>query len=303
MKPLNLHKLWPALNRTDWNLKAYTLEKTAICCAFSRMAYWQIPKYELEGHDNLKIMPSRDYLEFVKKKQCRTVKELLQQADFGQNFIIETKSLVLIALDVKGTLFIAIRGTASFHEAYTDLKFRTIGIKGDRSIRYHKGFYEAVTECIDQLVIKLHKFDPDIRIYITGHSLGGAMSAILHTLMSGSNAFEHNKYAQALKGYRSHSCYTFGMPRFGNKEAVNISSPFSFYREGDIVPGLPPRFLGYANSRYEYRIDRKTIISKIFIGGSNKLLWVYNWVRRLNVSNHFIEHYYIDLFHIYKKRK
>lgn len=302
MKPLNLHELWPALNSIDWNNKAYTLEKTAVCCAFARMAYWQVPAYELEGHNNLKFIPSKDYLEFVKKKKSRQVKELLQRADFGQNFIIETQSLVLIGLYVKGTLFIAIRGTASFHEAYTDLKFRTIRIKGDQNIRYHKGFYDAITECVSQLVIELRKFDPDTQIYITGHSLGGAMSAILHTLMSGSKTFEHNKYAQALKGYRSHACYTFGMPRFGNKEAVNILSPYSFYREGDIVQGLPPRFLGYASSRYEYRIDRKTITSKAFIGGSNKLLWVYNRVRRLNVSNHFIENYYIDLFHIHKKR-
>jgi hypothetical protein len=48
-------------------------------------------------------------------------------------------------------------------------------------------------------------------------------------------------------------CYTFGMPRYGNRETVStLRTPWHVSNKGDIVPGMPPRRFGYANCAEEY---------------------------------------------------
>ena len=54
----------------------------------------------------------------------------------------------------------------------------------------------------------------------------------------------------------THSAYTFGMPRYGNFSAVvKCPSPYHIYVDADIVPTVPPRWLGFEECGSEYRTD------------------------------------------------
>jgi hypothetical protein len=78
------------------------------------------------------------------------------------------------------------------------------------------------------------------------------MAAILFNTLNCDSQFCNIKTKQNLI---LKSCYTFGMPRFGNSEASkNLVSPFQIYNANDIIPIIPPKWLGYRNSPEEYRL-------------------------------------------------
>lgn len=81
---------------------------------------------------------------------------------------------------------------------------------------------------------------------ITGHSLGGA----LVTLMTVEVA--------AQSGVKP-TVYTFASPRVGNPQFVQLfnsctSQSWRIYNQYDIVPTLPPKFLGYQSVKVEYEL-------------------------------------------------
>lgn len=103
--------------------------------------------------------------------------------------------------------------------------------------RVHSGFYKAFNLVADDIKLALNDkacFDErgkKLPLYITGHSLGGAL-ALLAT-----------KYISHDEGG---SCYTFGAPRVGDYEFFfDIKAPvYRVVNSSDIVPRVP---LGAAN--------------------------------------------------------
>lgn len=143
-------------------------------------------------------------------------------------YLAEGKDYCVLAF--KGTVFSEIRtvlyGLMFWHKA----------VKG---VRYHAGFYKAYEKL-------LPCFNPAIKantkpLYITGHSLGGAI-AIITALNMPINSFE--------------ACYTFGSPRVCNHKGLPLAENKAIFRVingNDIVPSLPPRFLGYVHIGTMYR--------------------------------------------------
>lgn len=120
-------------------------------------------------------------------------------------------------------------------------------------------------------------------IYVTGHSLGGAMSAILHSEFALINK---------PKSIVTHSCYTFGMPRYGNKQAIeSLENPFHIFSRNDVVPTVPYKWLGYENSQYERMLDGNTI-SKLSYR-NNKGVWdnISSLFTLTAIYEHYIEVY------------
>jgi hypothetical protein len=86
-------------------------------------------------------------------------------------------------------------------------------------------------------------------LILTGHSLGGAISAILHTFWDGLQP------ELATQGTRPVCTYTFAMPRFGDAEAVrHATNLYPIYHPGDWVPTLPPVAAGFADVDSEYAL-------------------------------------------------
>jgi hypothetical protein len=48
-------------------------------------------------------------------------------------------------------------------------------------------------------------------------------------------------------------CYVFAAPRYSNLDTLlQLESPFNCINDYDVVPRVPPRLLGYANSLAEF---------------------------------------------------
>ena len=154
-----------------------------------------------------------------------------------QAFVVEYDDAIIIAF----------RGTTDVRDWLTNAEFwRTRLTFGSSAMEIHAGFLigiESVNWELRDAVIGKNK-----PIYITGHSLGGALAQLcaLRFLQSG----------QSVKGV-----YTYAQPRVGNaafRSFYNAWLGFITWRfcaAGDLVPLLPgiftPPFDGYRHAGHE----------------------------------------------------
>ena len=129
-------------------------------------------------------------------------------------------------------------------DAATDLA-ETVG-------RVHRGFKREVDDLwprLEQALVTNEK-----TLWFTGHSLGGAMTAIC----AGRCKLSHIATTPQ-------AVYTYGAPRVGNKRYVNYVR-LEYYRwvnNNDIVPRVPPRLFGYRHAGEEIYLDRNGRIRNI----------------------------------------
>lgn len=109
--------------------------------------------------------------------------------------------------------------------------------------RVHEGFQDALFPVLLTLTRALHIYNPTYHksIWITGHSLGGALAVLLGSMF-------------VAEGIPVSGIYTFGAPRVGDPRFANTldqklaGSLYRVVNEGDLVPHLPPQFLGFLHS-------------------------------------------------------
>ncbi|KAL1367982.1 hypothetical protein AAHE18_02G087800 [Arachis hypogaea] len=116
---------------------------------------------------------------------------------------------------------------SGFLSAYDSVRIRIISL-----IRLAVGFVEEHSE-------SLHKW----HVYVTGHSLGGALATLL--------ALELSSNQLAKRGAISITMYNFGSPRVGNKrfaEVYNekVKDSWRVVNHRDIIPTVP-RLMGYCH--------------------------------------------------------
>ncbi len=127
---------------------------------------------------------------------------------------------------------IAFRGTAGKDDWLNN--FKVVGTNDFSFGRVHSGFYQAFDIAKTDLVDTLNNLGSDKRIWVTGHSLGGALSAMC---LAG---IKETHYDQI------QACYTFGQPRVGYSGFVNFIKEnyagryFRFVNDDDVVPRIPP---------------------------------------------------------------
>jgi len=111
--------------------------------------------------------------------------------------------------------------------------------------RVHQGFYQAFLDVWETAKMggKLEELMADRRLplWITGHSLGGAMATFTGAWL-------------AEKNIPVRGIYTFGQPRCGDKDfslQLNAKLPnkiFRFHNNNDIVPRLPARIMNFEHT-------------------------------------------------------
>ena len=125
----------------------------------------------------------------------------------------------------------------------------------------HCGFNKAVDRVFEDLLIAVMKFRTQGQaLFLTGHSLGGALATL--TTLRLVNA------GQSVTGL-----YTFGSPRVGDRtyldqfnralgqgvnaglETAPIDRAFRIVNDEDIVPKLPFKATGYCHVGKKYRFD------------------------------------------------
>ena len=128
----------------------------------------------------------------------------------------------------KAMLVLAFRGTEmNAKDIHTDANALQVTLDGEEKV--HKGFLTAFQHIRIAIQADL-KAHPEIPVYITGHSLGGAL-AILATRLLASDS--------------QGACYTFGGPRVGTAQVDDqIKTPiYRVVNAADIVPRVPPTHL------------------------------------------------------------
>ncbi|XP_058094942.1 uncharacterized protein LOC131240623 isoform X3 [Magnolia sinica] len=159
-------------------------------------------------------------------------------------------------------LVVAFRGTeqSRWKDLRTDLMLAPAGLNPERiggdfnqEVQVHSGFlsaYDSVMNRIMSLIkISIGFVDdgletmPKWHVYVTGHSLGGALATLL--------ALELSSSQMAKCGAISVTMYNFGSPRVGNKrfaEVYNekVKDSWRIVNHRDIIPTVP-RLMGYCH--------------------------------------------------------
>jgi triacylglycerol lipase len=133
---------------------------------------------------------------------------------------------------------VVFRGTENDLDWKTNFRFQFIELQG--GARVHAGFflaYMGIRETLFPAVKKLVKKKPR-PVYVTGHSLGGALAMMATAELSNHEERELRECIAA--------CYTFGAPKAGDRSFDQfVKVPLYRVTNGiDIVPFVPPWF-GY----------------------------------------------------------
>jgi len=153
---------------------------------------------------------------------------------------------------------VAFKGTGNLYDLLTDMRFDRYVIQ---NFMVHHGMCMAVSEVASDLIQCINKMledNPQRKLFITGHSLGGGLAILFAAkyMMS-----EETAQPKALEGI-----YTFAAPRVGDRafaEAYNAllkEKTFRVVNYRDFVPSLPP--FGYKHVGVKVFIDRKGNIHK-----------------------------------------
>lgn len=138
-------------------------------------------------------------------------------------------------------IIVAWRGTESLYDVGTDLAFspvypQTCVVKKTQCNtllpegKVHDGFLSAYSRAERKFKNEIEKLIEHLygkKLFISGHSLGGALALI---------------HAASLKGYNP-LLYTYGMPRTFTRDAINHLSGITHFRhvnDNDPVPAVPP---------------------------------------------------------------
>jgi triacylglycerol lipase len=150
------------------------------------------------------------------------------------------------------TYIIAYEGSQDLTDWMIDLEIsKLIPYKDYPTAKVHYGFWQAYSSIRQELYTTLQK-EEITNLFITGHSLGGALSTITSL-----------DIAEEL-GYPNISMINFGSPRVGNPDYVEIYKQYikNYYRVthgSDPIPRLPPTLLGFYHIGNEIYYPNSTL--------------------------------------------
>ena len=134
--------------------------------------------------------------------------------------------------DDPGMAVIVFRGTTNVRDWMKNVDIRSVPVEGSKSGAsvtvgsFHRGFHDNYRSVHEEIERRLAG-NENLPLYITGHSLGGALAVIATWYRS----------AQRLA-----ACYTFGAPRVGDHLLMgSFRTPiYRIVNAADPVPFLPP---------------------------------------------------------------
>lgn len=228
---------------------AYSDRMAWLLSEISRLVYEPLPCEESsaglvqEIRSAIEKGEANDTVEALIKKAVKrgvtpdnAIVEALKKADFEllDSFAEDGTEAMLAQLkphdNFEGMLVLAFRGTQpDIKDVLTDIKADLVN--ADCGGRAHRGFLEAFAKVKQQIANALHQHKGQ-PLYITGHSLGGAL-ALLATRMLASDSMG--------------ACYTYGCPRTGDDEFFRgIKTPV--YRVVNAADGVTRVPFGYGFS-------------------------------------------------------
>ncbi len=130
---------------------------------------------------------------------------------------------------------------------YTSLKRKALRIKPPPEIRQ-----QSIRETLESILFNSELVSPKAKIYITGHSLGGALALLAGRVLAnaGRSIASKNNPARESQYSANLAICTFAAPRVGDnafKSVFNDTNVFRYVNTEDVVPTVPPatsRLLG-----------------------------------------------------------
>lgn len=186
-------------------------------------------------------------------------------------FLDEQGSQCFVAAD-DALILVAFRGTelTDVRDALADAKVALKALGNGETRRVHTGFLEYFQRLEKKLMaklIELQRARPERQVYLTGHSLGGAMATVMFAMLVIQRELDlkKQKAAGSTEGQAtlpSPLLYTFGCPRVGDAEFARHLDrlyPGRIFRvenHVDVVPQLPPP-AGYHHVGHRMRFNEK----------------------------------------------
>lgn len=227
---------------------AYSDRTSYLMAEMSRLAY-----FKFEGGSNIQeimqqvstFLPEHDGLPALEQliqshivstssaEASAVLDEILQQSGFNliKTFCdtgTDAQAFLCVNNETKMAV-LAFRGTElSLKDIKTDISARlTEVVHDDEIVLMHSGYWIQFSSLRDQIEMAIQSADiKDKQLYITGHSLGGAL-AVTATKFLASDS--------------TGACYTYGSPPVGTKDfETDIKTPiYRIVNHVDIVPRLP----------------------------------------------------------------
>lgn len=293
----DLARAWGVRALIDWTARPFVKEKAFVAGVFSKIAYLVLPDYELADHSVVKPIPCFTYQELLSRRQPFDLRTFLKSAEVDtlNLFVLSTDHAVAVGVARPEVILVALRGTRPTYmgDWWIDAKagHRRLMVGGHRCV-FHAGFYDAVNEFLPALANWIRDYGARQRdrppVYVVGHSLGGAMTAIVGALDGLSVLAAGDAISTQRPHLGVHSAYTFGMPRYGDKSVIaNLPRPFHTYSPLDIVPCLPTNSIGFADCDTEYCLDTRGLTQVV----SRPARGLTTVIQRIDVRNHFMDHY------------
>lgn len=241
--PLIPQMFWQNFSDSSWKSYHFTKQKAVIACLFAKLAYKNIPIFEVPDAERSFLIPSFDYMDAVKNNSIPNLQEVLRELDLGEDyFVIEGQYTVILGLRVRGIIFISIRGSRwAFNDWGRNLSAPKVPLYnwGYPAIKAHRGFKAACDndyEKVLQEIANRNWSNSPMDYCLTGHSLGGAVCSLMKV-----------RGAKDPSGaiFGGAHCYTFGAPRMLSSHQLGLAGVFDIERPRDPVPRGPPKLFGY----------------------------------------------------------
>ena len=153
---------------------------------------------------------------------------------FTKTKLIDIEGAQVYFFNSKTDIVIAARGTqpSELNDLYADLEiFKADSVTG---YKVHQGFKEEVDKVYDSVLALVEQHHDSKKIWVCGHSLGGAMATIL------AQRLEHTG------GFDVDTLFTFGSPRAGGPRFSAWCNKHlkhqRFVNNNDVVPCIPTVF-------------------------------------------------------------
>ena len=229
--------------------REFSLQNALTLAKASSLAY----QSEVEIQEVARSQWGMDQVEFIEAKD-------------PERFIFSGKSDTQVFIAANPELIVvAFRGTEPTNRSdwKTDFRFKKTDVflpNSDAVLKVHRGFWHALTIAWNPLFEILKTFRNDNQpIWLTGHSLGGALASLA--------AFRLHYFTD----FSFQGLYTYGQPRVGSWAFCNFVNydlrprMFRFANNNDFVTFVPPFAFGYGHlGQLYYLTARDTIIQNGF---------------------------------------
>jgi hypothetical protein len=226
-----------------------------LCALFSELAYYHVPQWEVDDKKRAKLIPCKAYQMLVAGGHPTNLNTFFRELDLPRGFAVADRGVVAVGLVFNRLLFIGFRGTQFLFDWRVNLRSKLAPVNSIFRIRapfvfstvsgrLHSGFTEETVRISTRVLDAIRESNlGDIdHVFLTGHSLGGAVAAISENFI---------RIAPT-------SICILGAPRYADLSAyisLPDGPPAQVRRPGDAIPTVPPRMFGYADHPYEFTTD------------------------------------------------